>query len=84
MKYLEIAGAFLIQSSIKMKKNKMKQPSDTAFTTEENSSNLERTNQYWYNPIIEKIIVQYIYTTNMGRRNAAVFADLNQPVSIRK
>gem|GEM_PF-6153212 len=45
MNNLEIAGAFLIKSSKKIKKNNKKHPNDTALKTDENSSNLDLTNQ---------------------------------------
>lgn len=59
-------------SSKKIAKNKIKQPSETAFTTAENSSNLERTNQCWYNPANENIIAQYTYTTTSGIKKEVV------------
>jgi len=43
-------AAFFELSSRKIAKNKMKQPKDITFKLEENSSNLERTNQCWYIP----------------------------------
>jgi hypothetical protein len=55
-------------SSRNIRKNKIKQPRETNFTTEANSSNLERANQCWYNPAKANIISQYIYTAAKGIR----------------
>jgi len=52
-----------------MTKNRIKQPKETALTTEVNSSNLERTNQYWYNPVKLKNRAQKAYTTSKGTAN---------------
>lgn len=38
-------GALLIKSSMKIKKNNMKHPNETALNTDENSSNLDLANQ---------------------------------------
>lgn len=51
-------GASLIKSSMKITKNKTKQPMDTVLKTEANSSNLDRANQFWYKPAKAKIINQ--------------------------
>lgn len=52
-------GALFIVSSMNIRKNNMKQPIETDLITEANSSNRERTNQYWYRPVKEKITIQY-------------------------
>jgi hypothetical protein len=46
IKNREIIGALFIVSSMKIRKNNMKHPIETDFTTEANSSKRERTNQY--------------------------------------
>jgi len=51
-------GALFIKSSMKITKNRIKHPAETALNTDENSSNLDLTNQCWYNPAKEKIINQ--------------------------
>lgn len=55
-----------------MRKNSVKHPKDTVFKTEENSSNLDLTNQCWYNPAKENIIIQYKYTAISGTKKDVV------------
>lgn len=69
-------------SSKNITKNKMKHPIETAFTTTENSSNLDLINQCWYIPEKENIIIQYKYTTNRGIKKDVGSVKGIQPDSI--
>ena len=53
-----MAFSFLIASSKKITTNKNRHPNETALATDANSSNLDLTNQYWYNPENVKTKIQ--------------------------